>query len=117
MQVLPTSWGLCSDTCRPLARGQHVGAARVIHIQEGLPLSDLNRRGLLLVMGEPHPDAEAEFNRWYDEEHLKERIACPGILGARRFRAVEGTPRYLALYELELAPGSQNSAVFARDQQ
>jgi len=64
-------------------------------------LNDLNRRGLLLVMGEPHPEAEAEFNRWYDEEHLKERIACPGILGARRFRAVEGTPRYLALYELE----------------
>ena len=64
-------------------------------------MSDLNRRGLLLVMGEPHPDAEAEFNRWYDEEHLKERIACPGILGARRFRAVEGAPRYLALYELD----------------
>jgi hypothetical protein len=63
-------------------------------------LSDLKRRGLLLVMGEPHPVADAEFNRWYDEEHLKERIACPGFLGARRFRAVEGTPRYLALYEL-----------------
>jgi hypothetical protein len=64
-------------------------------------LNDQERRGLLLVMGEPHSGAEAEFNRWYDEEHLMERIACPGFLGARRFRAIEGTPRYLALYELE----------------
>jgi len=64
-------------------------------------MDELDRRGLLLVMGEPHPDHEVEFNRWYDEEHLKERIACPGFLGVRRFRAIEGAPRYLALYELE----------------
>jgi len=54
-----------------------------------------------MVMGEPQAEAEAEFNAWYDEEHLRERIACPGFLGARRFQAVEGSPRYLALYELE----------------
>ena len=52
----------------------------MIHIQEGLPLNDLNRRGLLLVMGEPHSEAEAEFNRWYDEEHLKERIDAQVLL-------------------------------------
>ena len=38
---------------------------------------------------------------WYDNEHLPERLACPGFLSARRFSAVAGTnPRHLALYEL-----------------
>jgi len=46
-----------------------------------------------------HPDEDA-FNRWYDEEHIPERLACPGVLSARRFRAVEGGPRYLTVYEL-----------------
>jgi hypothetical protein len=60
-----------------------------------------NGRGLLLVMMEVDPEYEAEFNRWYDEEHVPERLSCPGFLTARRFRAVDGEPRYLAFYELE----------------
>lgn len=59
------------------------------------------RRGLLLVMIEVDPAHEDEFNRWYNEEHLPERKACPGFLSARRFVALEGEPKYLALYELE----------------
>jgi hypothetical protein len=43
---------------------------------------------------------EDEFNRWYFAEHVAERLACPWVLSARRFRAVAGQPRYLALYEL-----------------
>jgi hypothetical protein len=57
--------------------------------------------GLLLVMIEVDPAHEDEFNRWYNEEHLPERAACPGFVSARRFVAVEGSPKYLALYELE----------------
>ncbi|MGH3386588.1 MAG: hypothetical protein ACRDO1_18570 [Nocardioidaceae bacterium] len=59
------------------------------------------RRGLLLVMMEPHEGFDESLNRWYDEEHLAERLAVPGVLSARRFVAVEGVPRYLALYDLE----------------
>jgi 3-oxoadipate enol-lactonase len=58
-------------------------------------------RGLLLVMIDVDPAHEAEFNRWYNEEHLPERRACPGFLSARRFIALEGEPKYLALYDLE----------------
>ena len=58
------------------------------------------QRGLLLVMIEVDPAHEEEFNRWYNEEHLPERRACPGFLSARRFVALEGEPKYLALYEL-----------------
>jgi hypothetical protein len=44
---------------------------------------------------------EDEFNRWYFEEHISERLACPGFISARRFVAVHGQPRYLALYEID----------------
>jgi hypothetical protein len=56
--------------------------------------------GLLLVMIDIDPEHEEEFNRWYDEEHLPERVQCPGFLSARRFVSVEGAPKYLAFYEL-----------------
>ncbi len=59
------------------------------------------QRGLLLVMIDVDPAHEEEFNRWYNEEHLPERQTCPGFLSARRFVAVEGEPKYLALYDLD----------------
>ncbi len=57
--------------------------------------------GLLLVMMESDPQFDDDFNKWYNEEHIPERLACPGFLSARRFIAKEGSPRYLALYDLE----------------
>jgi hypothetical protein len=44
---------------------------------------------------------EEEFHRWYEDEHIPERMAVPGFLTARRFRAIEGGPKYLAVYDLE----------------
>jgi hypothetical protein len=64
-------------------------------------MSMKNRRGLLLVMIDIDPEHEEEFNRWYNEEHLPERLSCPGFLSGRRFVALEGGPKYLALYDLE----------------
>ncbi len=58
-------------------------------------------KGLLLVMIEVEPEHEADFNRWYNEEHVPERLSVPGFLNARRFVAIEGAPKYLALYDLE----------------
>ncbi|MCH7594422.1 MAG: hypothetical protein IIB27_07925 [Chloroflexi bacterium] len=57
--------------------------------------------GLLLVMMDIDPEHEEDFNRWYDEEHVPERKAIPGFLTARRYRAVEGGPKYLAIYEMD----------------
>jgi len=68
------------------------------------------RRGLLLVMIDIDPAHEGEFHRWYNEEHLPERLACPGFLNGRRFIAVEGEPKYLALYDLEDAAVLQSEA-------
>ena len=57
--------------------------------------------GLLMVWAEVPADKEDEFNRWYNEEHLAERLGVPGFLAAARYEAVKGGPRHLACYELE----------------
>ena len=36
-------------------------------------------RGLLLTMTEPPRGMEEEFNAWYDEEHLPERLSIAGF--------------------------------------
>ncbi|GAB4187616.1 MAG: hypothetical protein OHK0024_28070 [Thalassobaculales bacterium] len=58
--------------------------------------------GLLAVWADVPPEIEADFNRWYDREHLAERVDTPGFRRARRFVSAGGTgQRYLALYETE----------------
>jgi hypothetical protein len=56
-------------------------------------------KGLLAVWTDIPAHIEAEFNRWYDEEHLAERAGIPGFLNARRYVALQGTPKYVALYD------------------
>src|SRR5215471_5693578 len=53
---------------------------------------------LLLVSMNPTPEAEAEFNAWYNEEHLPALGSVPGVLMARRYRGAGATQRYLAMY-------------------
>lgn len=57
--------------------------------------------GLLAALMEPSRSQEDEFNEWYDSEHLTHMSGVEGVLTAARFVAVEGWPRYLALYDLE----------------
>jgi hypothetical protein len=47
------------------------------------------------------PAEEADFNRWYDREHIIERTAIPGFLESRRYVAVDGSPRYVNFYTTE----------------
>ena len=46
-------------------------------------------KGMLLTSMNIGASDEAEFNRWYDREHLEERVAIPGFLEARRYVAHE----------------------------
>ena len=57
-------------------------------------------RGLLMVYTDVGPEHEDEFNRWYNEEHIPERLSIPGVLSAARYTALLGGPKYLACYEL-----------------
>ena len=56
--------------------------------------------GLLAVWTDIAPEAEREFNDWYNTEHIPQLLGVPGFLSGRRYQAVEGEPKYLALYEL-----------------
>jgi hypothetical protein len=58
-------------------------------------------KGMLLTSMNIDAAHEAEFNRWYDREHLEERVAIEGFLEARRYVAHEGNPKYLSLYSTE----------------
>jgi hypothetical protein len=55
-------------------------------------------KGMLLTSMDIGAADEAEFNRWYDREHLEERVAIDGFLEARRYVAHVGKPKYLSLY-------------------
>ena len=65
---------------------------------------------ILVVMMEVDPDHEEEFNRWYNEEHLLERLEIPGYISARRFKLEEGEGvlKYLCIWELEDASPLQS---------
>ena len=54
--------------------------------------------GMLLTSMDIAAADEVEFNRWYDREHLEERVAIDGFLEARRYVAHDGRPKYLSLY-------------------
>ena len=70
---------------------------------------------LMIVTAEVDDAVEAEWNRWYDEVHLPDALACPGVLGGRRYvssgavsesergqRRSRTTKLYTTVYELEL---------------
>ena len=42
-------------------------------------------RCLLIVTAEVDSAIEAEWSRWYDEVHLIDALACPGVLRGRRY--------------------------------
>lgn len=58
------------------------------------------QKGFLLVMMQPPPALEDEFNAWYDTEHIAERLAVPGFETAIRYVCTSGAPKYLAMYDL-----------------
>ena len=69
-------------------------------ILPGDVLPPANAGGLPLNAMNIAPDIEAEFNEWYDKEHIPALAAVPGVLSARRFRGT-GNRKYVALYDLE----------------
>ncbi|RNL66771.1 DUF4286 family protein [Zhongshania marina] len=62
----------------------------------------------LIAFTSPLPGKEVEYNNWYNNIHLKEVSALPGIISGRRFcmsKAQMGEPlhshRYMVMYEVE----------------
>jgi hypothetical protein len=61
----------------------------------------LSGRGMLITLMDAEPAEEADFNKWYDKEHIIERVSIPGFLEARRYVAIEAQPKYLNFYTTE----------------
>jgi hypothetical protein len=59
-----------------------------------------NAGGVILVSMNIDPGYEEEFNDWYNLEHIPRLNRLAGVIAARRFHALEGNPRYVALYHV-----------------
>jgi hypothetical protein len=96
-------------------------------------------KGMLLTSMDIDAADEADFNRWYDREHLEERVAIDGFIEARRylaektwlkinstaasadgsvaqysFTSPEPLPKYLCLYSTETIDVFNSAAYKAR---
>jgi hypothetical protein len=62
-----------------------------------------------VVLTNPTPGKDQEFNRWYNEQHIPDVLNASGFVCAQRFKLAETqmapkidkTHQYLALYEIE----------------
>ena len=92
--------------CRPIMRYEGE------QIAPGSALAAGNAEGLLVASMNVDPAHEAEFNDWYDTEHLPQLAAVPGVLSARRYRMSDTASerRYLALYHLRDSDVSRSDA-------
>ena len=70
--------------------------------------------GILSIWNNCAPGREAEFEEWFQHEHLAERLAVPGFLLGRRYEAVSGQPRYFNLYLTQSADVLKSAAYIER---
>jgi hypothetical protein len=57
--------------------------------------------GILAIFHHCRAGREADFETWYQGEHLVERLAVPGFLYGRRLKGIAGTTGYCAFYLVE----------------
>jgi len=58
-------------------------------------------RGVMAVWNDLEFGHEAEFDSWYQRQHVPERLSQPGFREARRYVAQRSSPRYCAFYWLD----------------
>jgi hypothetical protein len=57
--------------------------------------------GILAIFNDCRAGREAEFDEWFQGEHLQERLAVPGFLYGRRHQAISGSTGYFNFYLVE----------------
>src|SRR5580704_12517254 len=57
--------------------------------------------GVLAIFNDCRAGREAEFEAWFQGEHLIERLAVPGFLFGRRHKALSGSSGYFNFYLVE----------------
>jgi len=54
--------------------------------------------GILAIWNDVTLGREADFDTWFQGEHLVERLVVPGFRFGRRHEAVSGAPRFFVFY-------------------
>jgi hypothetical protein len=57
--------------------------------------------GILAIWNDVNPGREADFDRWFQTEHLMERVGVPGFLYGRRHEAISGANRFFNFYVVD----------------
>jgi hypothetical protein len=57
--------------------------------------------GILAIFNDARAGREAEFDAWFQSEHLLERLSVPGFLYGRRHAAISGSAGYFNYYLVE----------------
>jgi hypothetical protein len=60
-----------------------------------------DRPGILAIWNDAAPGRDADFNIWFQGEHLTERLGVPGFLYGRRHQAISGASGYFNFYLVE----------------
>jgi hypothetical protein len=94
----PDEWCVIADHAAEVSASPP--QRRLAQITPGDRPSPDGAGALFVVAMDIQPASEDEFNDWYNTEHIPLLSAVPGVICARRFRAIEGTPRYVAIYHL-----------------
>jgi hypothetical protein len=61
----------------------------------------MSQQGILAIWNDCRAGREAEFDEWFQGEHLIERLAVPGFLFGRRHQAISGSAGYFNFYLVE----------------
>ena len=71
-----------------------------------------NMRGILAVFNDCAPEGREHFEKWYNREHLQERVGVPGFRFGRRYEVASGGDRrFFAFYEVD-SPAVLTSAAY-----
>lgn len=57
--------------------------------------------GILALWNDRNPARAAEYEAWYTEEHLPERLAVPGFRRGRRYESLGQGPQFFTYYEVD----------------
>jgi hypothetical protein len=103
----PAYWLVCADMPVPrLAAVEVTDATLGWRLEQLVPGDETSPDGagaVAITATDIAPEIEDEFNAWYSTEHLPRLAAIRGVMCARRFRAIDGSSRYVAVYHLESA--------------
>ena len=61
----------------------------------------MDEPGILAIWNNVAPGREADFETWFQGEHLQERLAVPGFIYGRRHQAISGASAFFNFYLVE----------------